>query len=340
MSMSLFNQLQNHFPNCEWKAEVPLASYTYMKIGGPAEVLWEAKDIAQLREVLQFALSENISVTILGGASNVVVRDGGIRGLVIINRCERFQVIDSPTQLEVETALDALPATVFQHLEYQKLALVETGIRTALLVRQTIDAGLTGLEPFLGVPGTLGGAIFNNAHYTEELIGTFVVAVEVVSPAGESFWLSQEQCDFAYDHSRFHTSGEKILRVLFGLDPGTPAESLQKVATATQKRATTQPLGTANSGCMFQNALLTPQQRERFGGKAMVSAGWLIDQAGLKGERVGQAIVSSKHANFIINEGGASAKDVAALVEKVQAAVKKTFGIELKTEVFFIGEEE
>jgi UDP-N-acetylmuramate dehydrogenase len=337
--MSLGAQLQNHFPDLDWQLEAPLAPLTYMKIGGPAEVLWRARSIDDFKAVIRYAKRENIPLTILGGASNVVIRDGGLRGLVIFNECDQVNVYSSPDELKRAQEGINLSEESTNIIDGHSVVLAQSGIRTSLLVRQTIDAGLTGLEPFLGVPGTLGGAVYNNSHYTQELIGNYIAGVEIVSEDGEVRWLANSECEFSYDHSRFHHRQEVITRVLFALKPGEAAASLEKVAAATRKRSETQPLGSANSGCMFQNVVLTPAQQERFG-KNVLSAGWLIDQAGLKGQRVGKAVVSDKHANFVINEGGATFRDVEELVRNIQREVEKKFGLRLRPEVFFIGEEE
>lgn len=334
--MSLLSQLQNRFPDLTFQAEVPLAPYTYMKVGGPAEVLWQAKQYPDFKKVAEFVQREQLPVTILGGASNVVVRDGGIRGLVILNGCDAVTHAGSLHELFEDNS--DFSEEIQKMAENHQVLLAESGIKTALLVRKSVDFGLTGLEPFLGVPGTLGGAVFNNSHYTEELIGNYIAGVEAVDEHGTARWLTNSQCDFRYDHSRFHHFKEIILRALFALKPGDRELSMQKIAQATVKRATTQPLGTANSGCMFQNVVLDAEQQERFG-KKVLSAGWLIDQAGLKGMRVGDAVVSTKHANFVVNEGNATFRDIETLVQKVQEEIQRKFGLSLKQEVFFIGEE-
>jgi UDP-N-acetylmuramate dehydrogenase len=333
MTPSIYPSLSKAFPTLVFEQDVSLAPFTYMKVGGPAQVLFKAQNREDLQSVLLW-LNENepqVPVTILGGASNVVVADEGIEGVVILNLTDASEVLESQARHELYGA------------EFERLArpadgylMVESGLKTALLVRKALDAGLAGLEPFLGVPGTVGGAIFNNSHYTNELIGTYVEAVEVISE-GKVIWLSQEECQFKYDHSRFHTTHEPILRVIFALAHGEKEQSFALIQEATQKRASTQPLGTANSGCMFKNAQLSPEQQVAYDGKETLSAGWLIDQAGLKGERVGGAVISQKHANFIINDDNATFSDVEALVKRVQEVVKEKFGIELEREVFFIG---
>lgn len=333
MSSSLFDQLKQQFPDLSWQQAVPLAPLTYMKIGGPAEVFWEAQELEQFVAVVSFCRAQDIPLTILGGASNVLIADSGLQGLVILNHCGDITFFENGITPPVEAypIVDGMASD--QHFA---MVMVESGCRTSALVGATTARSLTGLEPFLGVPGSIGGALYNNSHYTEELIGNFVVAVEVVNEHGERVWLSQEDCRFAYDFSRFHDSLEVVLRAIFRVKPGNPDAIQELLKITTVKRATTQPLGTASSGCMFQNAQLTPEEALRFGGKQRVSAGWLIDQAGLKGTRVGKAVVSDVHANFIVNEGGASSAEVEQLIQLVRAKVKEKFGIELQQEVFFL----
>lgn len=327
----MITALKQEFPQLEWKENELLAPYSYMKVGGPAEVLWEAHQLENLVKVVRFLNQEQLPFTVLGGASNVVVKDEGISGLVIINRCDHLQWLEH----------DQLPTSNVEGdaKDSERWLQVASGMKTAVLVGQTATHNLTGLEPFLGVPGTLGGAIFNNSHYQHELIGDYVQAVEVLNLRGDRVWLRRSECDFAYDASRFQTSGEVILQVLFALPEGDPAEIRDLMRESTQKRASSQPLGTANSGCMFKNVELTKQQAQEYDGKTKLSAGWLIDQAGLKGTRVGGAVVSTKHANFIVNENQATSEDIEALISIIIKKVKDKFGIQLEREVFFLGKE-
>lgn len=335
MKNQYFTTLRTALPDLDWQSQAPLAPFTYMKVGGPAEVLLVVKRREDLVRAVRTAWHHNVPVTIVGGASNVVVSDAGLPGLVVINQADEARPVEF-SDVVPEIADDAV-VEYLRSLGECRWFLADSGIKTALLVRATIDAGCAGLEPFLGVPGTLGGAVFNNSHYTKELIGTYVAAVEVLTPEGEVRWLTQPACEFAYDVSRFHRSGELIVRVLFALTPGESGASLQRVAQAQQQRASTQPLGTANSGCMFKNAAVPEDQQALYDGQTTLSAGWLIDKAGLKGVRVGGAVVSEKHANFLVNTGNATAQDVWDLSELVRERVRQRFGIELEREVFFLG---
>lgn len=330
--MSIYTTLLTKFPNLSWQENEPLAPFTYMKVGGPAEVLWIADSLEKLVEVLRFCQSKQINFHILGGASNIVIKDSGLDGLVIINRVAELKWLTAEEVSSIVTK-DQPGQDKKQWLQ------VQSGIKTAVLVGATAAKQLHGLEPFLGVPGTLGGAIYNNSHYQQELIGDYVQAVEVLNSQGERQWLQAKECDFAYDHSRFQTSQEVILQVLFALSPGNPDEIKKLMQTSTQQRASTQPLGTANSGCMFKNVELTAAQAKNFDGKQKLPAGWLIDQAGLKGKQIGGAKVSTKHANFIVNTGQATSQDIEHLVDLIIKKVQQQFDITLEREVFFLGKE-
>lgn len=336
--MSVLSQLKTEFPHLAWQAEAPLASHTYMRVGGPAEVLWVAEKIDDFVNVIRFAQQEQIPYTILGGASNVVVRDRGIAGLVIVNHCSRGEHF--ATQAELQAVLPLANEWFISVPPQAQFIVAEAGTPTALLVGQAAQHQLTGLEPFVGVPGTFGGAIFNNSHYQKELIGDWIVAIEILNADGGRQWIPQAEAEFGYDSSRFQHSGEIILQAVVFAVPGTAEVIQAKLRESTQKRAGTQPLGTANSGCVFKNVTLTAQQAQQYDGKTTLPAGWLIDQCGLKGTRVGDAEVSPVHANFIVNTGHATTADIEQLITLIQEKVHAQFGVELEREVFFLGKEQ
>lgn len=305
---------QQAFPDLNCNRDFPLKQITYFKVGGPAELFVTIDSLETLQKVIKYSNEHQIKRTFLGGASNVIVADAGVPGLVI-------SLANRNCEIKAQTVTAG------------------SGIKTALLVRKTIDAGLTGLEYFLGVPGNLGGAIINNAHYLSRLIAEYIVRVQVVTPAGEALWLAKAECDFAYDHSRFQKSGEIVWQTEFQLPPGTAEASQAMIKEATLYRATTQPLGMPSSGCIFQNTPNTPELKKlfpQFSEKAFVPGGFLIDQAGLKGLREGDLEVSEKHAAFMVNHGQGTAADLERLIAKVKAAVKAKFGVELHEEVFYI----
>jgi UDP-N-acetylmuramate dehydrogenase len=315
MSASALSRLQTAFPDLPFQGQYPLAQQTYFKLGGPAEVYVELADPDQITQVVTFCRQNNLPLTIFGGASNIIVADEGITGLVL--KLTNDQVAVNGTTVTAGA-----------------------GVKTALLVKATVDHGLAGLEYFLGVPGNVGGAVFNNAHYLQHLIGEFITQVEVVQPTGHRTWLTHDECDFSYDHSRFQTSGEIILTIEFNLNPGDKAASLELIKEATLYRAQTQPLGEPSSGCIFQNVPMTTELAERFPqyrDKAFIGGGFLIDQAGLKGAKEGDIEVSHKHAAFFVNHGRGTATQVATLIERVRTRVKELFGVQLQLEVFWLG---
>ncbi len=307
------------FPTLSWQLDFDLSTITYFKLGGVAELFLDVDTLVVLQHVLVWCQAENCPVTVLGGASNVVVSDKGIDGIVI---------------------RVAFREIVF-NTEDPHRCVIGAGCKTATAVRQVIQAGLSGLEYFLGVPGTIGGAIFNNAHYMEHLISEYVTRVQVVDiEDGYVQWLDAEQCDFEYDHSRFQTSNEIIWAVEFRLPDGDEATSQALIKQATQYRASTQPLGVPSSGCIFQNPPNTDELKSRFpqfAHRSHVPAGFLIDHAGLKGTRIGDIEVSQVHAAFMVNTGNGTAQQVKDLIELVKKRVFETFGVHLQEEVFYLG---
>lgn len=313
--------ISENFAHLSPKLDFLLAPITYMKIGGPAEVYLEIAAKNDAIALIKFCHQNAISLTILGGASNVIIPDEGIHGVIFSLENRDYEVL--PEKLE----------------DGRQIIRVGAGIKTAFLVRKTLDSGLKGLEYFLGVPGSLGGAIYNNAHYMSDLIGKHVYRVQVITPNGETQWMTQAECDFAYDHSIFQQQQNVIIEVEFALFPGEKDASLQLIKEATQYRATTQPLGEPSSGCYFRNTQNTQDLKRffsQFAQRAEVPSGFLIDQAGLKGTKVGGVEVSDKHAAFLINKGTGTSKDVRQLAELIKQRVKAEFGVELREEVFFL----
>lgn len=314
------NVLAKHFPSLPFKYDYILAPLTYFKIGGPAEAFIEITTREDLQQVVQFCDLHHLKVTMLGGASNVIVADEGITGVVI-----RF----------VYNGVRVITETPDEQLVIEAGA----GIKMALLVRQTISFGLTGLEYFLGVPGSLGGAVYNNAHYLSQLISEHILQVEVLTDDFEFKWLPKDDCAFGYDSSRFHKTTEIITAVQFSLAKGTPETSQDLIKKATVYRATTQPLGEPSSGCIFQNTPNTPALQKlfpQFADQTHVPGGFIIEQAGLKGETEGGIEVSHKHAAFFVNKGQGTAQQVKKLVQKVKQRVAERFGVELTEEVFYL----
>jgi UDP-N-acetylmuramate dehydrogenase len=252
-----------------------------------------------------------VPLTWLGGGSNVLVGDGGIRGLVVRGHGGRVEVV-APDRVRAEA-----------------------GVALNGLVRHTIVHGLAGLAEWAGTPGTVGGALHGNAHFRGRLVSEAVVSVEVAGSDGSVREIGAGEMDFAYDRSRLQRTGEIVLAAEFAVEPGEP-EALRAVARASLAyRKRTQPLTLPSAGCIFRNpdpasVALPPD--------VPCSAGALVDRAGLKGTAVGGARVSTVHANFVVNEGGATARDVALLVERMREAVGARFGAVLEEEIVRLGE--
>jgi len=291
--------------------EVPLAPFTTFKVGGPAECLVDAPSSHELARVLALAAEIGLPVTILGGGSNVLVSDAGIRGVVI-------RVRGGAIVLEGESGVRA-----------------DAGASVNNLVRWTIGRGLAGLEAWAGTPGTVGGAVFGNAHYRGQSIGDVVESVRLVGSTGAIDDVLSSRMAFAYDRSRLQRTGEIVLSVLFGLTPSADPAALRETARQSlADRKRTQPLDASTAGCVFQNP---DPSADRVPDGIPASAGALIDRAGLKGCAIGGARVSPLHANFIVNEGGATASDIRQLIERCRDEVRARFGVTLREEIRYLG---
>jgi len=311
---------QEKFSKLHPQFEYVLSPLTYIKIGGPAEVFLDLTTREDIIEVIQFCHQHKLKLTVLSGASNVLISSEGLRGIVIRTANEKYGF--NPNKIGEKTLIS-----------------VGAGFKTALFVRQTIDDGFGGLEYFLGVPGRLGGAIYNNAHYLSDLIGKHIHRVEVVSRAGEVRWLTQKECQFDYDTSVFQKTDDVILQAEFALLPGDKEKSMELVKEATLYRAKTQPIGEPSSGCYFRNTVNTPLLKDRFvqfAERRECPSAFLIDQAGLKGTRAGDIEVSQKHAAFFVNKGQGTSQQVLELAQIVRDRVKQEFGVELQEEVFYL----
>jgi len=293
------------------RVHAPLAPLTTFKVGGPADWLVEPRSSAELLAALQIAHRLQLPVTMLGGGSNVLVSDTGVRGLVLRPRGGEVAAIDS-----AHVRADA--------------AVTITG-----LVRWTINHGAAGLEAWAGTPGTVGGAIFGNAHFAGRNISEYVSTVRVATRDGEARTVEAADMGFGYDCSRLQRTGEILLWAAFRVAPGDPAALRAVARQSLAYRKTTQPLDTPSAGCIFQN----PQpDRDRLPEGMPWSAGALVDRAGLKGAAIGGARVSAAHGNFIVNAGGATARDIRRLVERCRAVVRERFGVELRDEIVYLGE--
>lgn len=276
----------------------PLARYVNWRVGGPAELLFIARTREELIAGVQRARDMSLPVTVIGYGANVLVSDRGIRGLVVVNRAE-----------EITVSGERITA--------------DSGANLVALARRACDEGLAGLEFLIGIPGTVGGAIVGNAGTRDEWIGDRVEKVEVLAPDGKLRWLERRELDFGYRRSRLQRTGEIVLRAVL-LGRKAPRGDIEKRMDEMLAARRNQPTG-PSTGSVFKNP---PGD----------FAGRLIEACGLKGYRLGGAKISEQHANFIINTGGATARDIKALIELARQEVARKFGIRLEEEVRYLGE--
>jgi UDP-N-acetylmuramate dehydrogenase len=288
-----------------------LSKHTTFGIGGPADLFVTARLLSELRATIRLAWDHNVAYFVLGSGANILVADTGIRGLVIKNLCA--QMVISPG--------DAGEGWTFE---------AESGAEIKAAARSTIERGLAGLEWAVDVPGTVGGAVVGNAGAFGGYIADNLRNVLVLSrEEGESWWLSQ-RLGLGYRTSMLKRAEKKvdflpvILAATFELRYEGPASVRERAAEYTRRRTEMQPSG-PSAGSIFKRTEQYP-------------AGFLIENAGLKGTRIGGAIVSPQHANFILNTGTATAQDVRDLINLIRQSVQRKFGILLEPEIEFVGD--
>jgi len=329
------------------KTNEPLASHTYLKIGGPADVFYEARDTNDMINVIKLAKLQKIPVTILGRGSNVLVSDAGIRGLVIKNMTSTIKISgEKPVQeskIKVKPRWEADTKSgsfkyEFRDLDYDESkqprieVKLDSGVDLPFAINYLIDKGITGLQWYSGIPGTIGGAVFNNIHGGTHFLSEVLSEVEALDKELEIKDIKIKDLKLDYDKSRFHDSGEIILQATLNLYKGD-AEKAKQVAIEWAKRKSIQPRNSA--GCTFAN--ISSEQKEKLGFPT-TSVGYIIEhELEMSGYRVGDAAISDKHKNFIVNEGKATAKDYLAVMKEIQKRAKGELGIELVPEIILLG---
>ena len=303
-----------------------MARHTTFKIGGPATYFFDAKNKEDIACAVKAAEQLRIPYLMVSLGSNMLVSDAGFDGLVI------------------KTSARATKAE-------GNLLYAEVGLSLAQLVSAGQAAGLTGMEFAATIPGGVGGGVRGNAGCYGKEVGNFVHSVECIE-GGEVKTLSKQECEFAYRESRFKKHGGVVLAATFELEQGDVAASRTQVVELMKKRAAAQPVEYSSVGCIFKNveinpSFTSPYNKGRMGGvtippdfltKGIIPTAWIIDKVlGMKGVRVGNAQISEKHGNFIINLGGATADDVMTLVKKVQHGAREKMGVDLRTEIELVG---
>ncbi len=289
------------------RRQEPLAGHTMLQLGGPADIWLAVESAAELVEAVTLARQHHIPVFMLGGGANVLISDAGIRGLVIENRARG---ITYPAPDQKETVILS----------------VESGVMLPGLAQRCARRGLSGLEWAIGVPGTIGGTIVNNAGAYGSDMAHMLIRAKLLSPGSETLWQPAEWFQYGYRRSRLkqkQKAGWVVLQAELQMKRAPVADIQTLLMALSQRRKANQPPG-ATIGSMFKNPTGD-------------YAGRLIDAVGLKGHKVGQAQISALHANFFQNVGGATATDMMALIEITRQRVKAKFGITLELEIEIIG---
>ena len=298
--------LQDIFAGCTQRPLLlaePMTKHTSFHIGGPAELMAQPQSEAELQSLLLKAAEAAVPVTLVGNGSNLLVRDKGIRGLVI----------------KLGSMLRDIKVS-------GNVLTFGSGVSLAQASRKAAELGLSGMEFAVGIPGSIGGAVYMNAGAYDGEMAKVVKSVRVMDAAGEVSELSAGELDFAYRHSALQGSDKIVTSVTVELAAGDKQAIAEKMADFSNRRITKQPLELPSAGSMFKRP-------------PGYFAGTLIDQTGLKGYTVGGAQVSTKHAGFVVNIGGATAADVLQLISDVQAKVFAAHGVHLEPEVLVLGEE-
>lgn len=298
----LLNALTSFAGEDRVRQDQPMDRYTSFRIGGPADIMFQPETAQEIIMAQALAAEADVPVTVVGCGSNLLVSDAGIRGLVIL--------LGKP----------------FSQIEVQGNVIhAQAGARMSALANAALANGLAGLEFASGIPGSVGGGVYMNAGAYGGQLSDVIVEVEIIRD-GMVVRVPAEEMDFGYRHSAAMDEGSLIVGATFVLQPGDPAAIRAKMDDLNGRRRDKQPLEYPSAGSVFKR----PEG---------YFAGALIEQAGLKGCRIGGAEVSEKHAGFIVNRGGATAQDVCDLVAHVQKTVQEQFGVWLDTEIRFLGGE-
>ena len=281
----------------------PMSAHTSFHIGGPADALVIPADAEDIRKILRIAKEDQSPLAVVGNGSNLLVRDKGIRGIVLKlgNALKRWE-------------------------QKEDIFVFESGVSLAQCCRIIAEAGYTGMEFAVGIPGSLGGAVFMNAGAYDGEMKNCVVSVQVMTRSGEIKRLDRDDLQFSYRHSALHGSDDIVLEVTLQVKKGDKAAILAKMDDFSQRRISKQPLDIPSAGSTFKR----PEGR---------FVGQMVEESGLKGFRIGGAEVSVKHAGFIVNADHATAADVLQLIEFIQKKILESYNVALVPEVLVLGEE-
>jgi len=308
----------------EIKKDISLSQYTTFKIGGPAQFFAAVKNINELKEALDYAKNNNLPFFILGGGSNVLASDKGYEGLVIKMESQKITVDKA-----------------------QMVISAEAGCQLSKIINESVANNLSGLEWAAGIPGTLGGAIRGNAGaYGGEMSGIVLEVKALNKDTLETKIFNQAECNFSYRQSVFKEDNQFIiLSASLKLKSGDKAKSQARIKEIIQERSIKQPKGLGSAGSFFVNPVVEQidliKEFEKEKGirnkNGKLPAGWLIEKAGLKGKKIGSAMISDVHPNYFVNTGRAKADEIEILVSLVKQQVRDKFGVELQEEVEYLG---
>lgn len=290
--------------DCLIKSQVPLATLTSFRVGGPAEWYVAPRRIEELQASLNWARSQELPITVLGAGSNMLISDRGLPGLVISTRHLRYIKSDRESGLITVGAGEPLPR----------------------LAWYAAEQGLQGLEWAVGIPGTVGGAVVMNAGAHNDCTANILVDTQILLPNGTLQMLQHSDLNYSYRSSSLQNSHCLVTQATFQLQPGFDPEAiLAKTSNHLEHRRSTQPYHLPSCGSVFRNP-------------APYAAGWLVEQSGLKGFQIGGAQIATLHGNFILNCGGATATDIWQIIHHVQEQVERQWSIRLEPEVKILGE--
>lgn len=311
--------------------DIQMSQFTSFRLGGPVDLFFRASTSADLINAVTQAVRFHIPFFIIGGGTNLLVTDGGFRGLVIKNETNQIR----PIAFKGGKSRSNKNLAKVSQVLYE----AEGGVLVNRLVRFALDQGLQGLEYFLGQPGTVGGAVWINAHnmYENKFIGDSIIAGKIFSVKKGIRTVDRNYFKFGYDSSILQTSKDVVLSITFEFTVGDKYHLWQIGNEVLRYRRETQPGGVYSAGCTFRNIsksdairLATPQ--------FTCSAGYIIESLGLKGKREGKVQFSPHHANFIIHQGEGKANDVLKLITLAKTKAKQKYALDLKPEIVILGE--
>jgi len=303
---------------------ISLAKHTTFRIGGPARYFYAAKTADEVKRAVQVAKELEMAYYILGAGSNILVSDQGFDGLMI--RIKNQEITIKGDKI-----------------------LAGAGAMLANLVGEAANAGLSGIEWLVGIPGTIGGAIYGNVGAFGGSTGEKIEKVEVLNPDDLAVkWMEREECKFAYRDSIFKRNKHIILSVVLKLQKGDSQEIRNLIKEYVKKRGH-HPVGFFSAGSVFKNIVISENQKvfealrqkypemDKFKTSGKIPTGWFVEELGLRGKKIGGAMIASEHGNFILNTGNAKATDVIMLTSLIKQKVRVNFDLQLEEEIQYVG---